>query len=249
MLPFIVEQNRALAMGNSSPSSNPRKDVFSIDPIPGYTPTKRLNMILNILLLAFAYMIGSIPTALVMGRRLAGVDVRQTGDGNMGARNVSRTFGTRAGVLVALVDFAKGALPVALTASLGYPLSWQMAAGVCAVLGHDFPLFAKFAGGQGLSTTCGVFFVLLPLETSIGMLLWAVLYALTHHPDFSAGVGLGFTLTLAVFLDRPWFLLVYIAGMFLFIPVKMLLDAPRRERIRQRTENPPVRENPSKPTS
>lgn len=205
-------------------------------------------MIPNILLLAFAYVIGSIPTALVMGHRLAGVDVRHTGDGNMGARNVSRTFGTRAGVLVALVDFAKGALPVALTASLGYPLSWQMAAGVCAVLGHDFPVFAQFAGGQGLSTTCGVFFVLLPLETAIGMLLWAVLYALMHHPDLSAGIGLGFTLTLAIFFGRPWFLLVYVVGMFLFIPVKMLLDAPRRERIHRRSENPAVQDNPSKPT-
>jgi glycerol-3-phosphate acyltransferase PlsY len=236
-------------MGVFSPPFNSPESTFPIDPIPGYTPIKRLNMVLNILLLAFAYIIGSIPTALVMGRRLAGVDVRQTGDGNMGARNVSRTFGTRAGVLVALVDFVKGALPVALTASLGYPLSWQMATGVCTVLGHDFPMFAQFAGGQGLSTTCGVFFVLLPLETAIGMLLWALLYTLTHNPDLSAGVGLGFTLTLAVFLDRPWFQLVYIVGMFLFIPVKMLLDAPRRERIRRRSESSPVHKNPSKPAS
>lgn len=206
-------------------------------------------MIFSILLLAFAYTIGSIPAALVMGRRLAGVDVRQTGDGNMVAHNISHTFGPRAGVLVALVDFAKGALPIALAASLGYPLSWQMAVGVFVVLGHDFPVSSKFAGGQGLSTTCGVFFVLMPLETSIGMLLWAVLYAFIRHPDLSAGIGLGFTLTLAIFLNRPWFLLVYVAGMFLFIPLKMLLDAPRRERIRRRSENAPVQETPAKPTS
>lgn len=189
-------------------------------------------MALDISLLVLAYLVGSIPTALYVGRRLARIDIRKIGDGNMGARNVSRTLGAKAGVLVAVIDFFKGALPVGLTVLLQVPSSWQLAAGTAAVLGHDFPLFARFAGGQGLSTTCGVFMVLMPLETAIGMGFWALLYLLLHHPDICAGAGMALTLFLAAIFGRPWFLLVYFIFMFLLIPLKTILDAPRRERIR-----------------
>jgi glycerol-3-phosphate acyltransferase PlsY len=190
-------------------------------------------MTLQIALLILAYLIGSIPTALWVARHLAGVDIRRVGDGNMGALNTGRTLGWRAGTAVALIDFTKGAFPVALASVLGFPLGWQMATGTCAILGHDFPLFARFAGGQGTSTTIGVMFILLPLETLAGFALWGVLLWVTHNFNLSAGVGMGFTLAVAIVRGCAWFLLAYYVTMFLLVLFKRMLDTPRRALIHQ----------------
>jgi glycerol-3-phosphate acyltransferase PlsY len=191
--------------------------------------------------LVASYLMGSVPTALWVSRAITQQDIRQMGDGNMGARNVSRNLGVGAGVLVAVIDFCKGAFAVLLAQTAGLPLGWQMAAGTSAVLGHDFPVFAGFHGGQGFASTCGVFLALMPLETAIGLIAFALVYALSHHSDLSAGSGMGLTFLLGILLGRPWVLLVYVIVMFLFIPVKtFLLDAPQRQRVqrqRQRIDN------------
>ncbi|MEI6308670.1 MAG: glycerol-3-phosphate acyltransferase [bacterium] len=187
--------------------------------------------------LVAAYLMGSVPTALWVSRAIAQGDIRQMGDGNMGARNVSRTLGVGAGVLVAVIDFCKGGFAVLLAQTAGLPLGWQMAAGTSAVLGHDFPAFAGFHGGQGFASTCGVFLVLMPLETVIGLLAFALVYALSHHSDLSAGSGMGLTFLLGIVLGRPWLLLVYVAMMFLLIPAKtFLLDTPQRQRVQRQRQ-------------
>jgi hypothetical protein len=104
-----------------------------------------------ILVIIFSYLLGSIPSAVIVSRLTRGVDIRTLGDGNMGARNTYRTFGLAAGLAVALADGCKGALSVLLARWLGLPAAWQTAAAVAAVLGHDFPVFAHFRGGQGLA--------------------------------------------------------------------------------------------------
>ena len=102
-------------------------------------------------LLLIAYLLGSIPTALIVTRRVAKVDIRTVGDGNMGAHNVHRILGWGPSILVAAVDFSKGALAVILLNVFGFGLAWQLGALACAVLGHDFPICARFRGGQGLA--------------------------------------------------------------------------------------------------
>ncbi len=185
--------------------------------------------------LVAAYLIGSVPTALWVSRAIAQRDIRQMGDGNMGARNISRNLGVGAGVLVAVVDFCKGGFAVLLAQMAGLPLGWQMAAGTSAVLGHDFPVLAGFHGGQGFASTCGVFLALMPLETVIGLLVFALMYALSHHSDLSAGSGMGLTFLLGILLGRPWQLLAYVVVMFLLIPVKtFLLDTPQRQKLQRK---------------
>jgi len=190
-------------------------------------------MTLHISLLIFAYVIGSIPTALWMARWVMGADIRRVGDGNMGAVNTGRTLGWRVGTMVALIDFAKGACPVALASALGFPLGWQMAIGTCAVLGHDFSLFARFAGGQGTSTTIGVMFVLLPLETTAGFAVWGAVLWATRNFNLSASVGMGITLVVAILRGISWLIFFYYVGMFLLVLFKRMIDAPRRAQIRQ----------------
>jgi acyl phosphate:glycerol-3-phosphate acyltransferase len=110
-----------------------------------------------------AYLIGSVPFALLLSRRWGARDLRRIGSGNLGAANVLRASGVTAGVLVAILDILKGAVSVMLAQRLsGDPLG-PAAAGVAAVIGHVYPVWLRFRGGKGVATACGVFSVLTPL--------------------------------------------------------------------------------------
>ncbi len=109
-----------------------------------------------------AYAIGSIPFALLLARTW-GADLRQTGSGNLGAANVLRASGVTAGVLVAVLDIAKGALSVLLAQRLSDSPSAPAFAGLAAIVGHIYPAWLRFRGGKGVATACGVFSVLTPI--------------------------------------------------------------------------------------
>ena len=113
--------------------------------------------------MAMAYLLGSIPFALLLSRRWSAVDPRSVGSGNLGATNVMRSSGVAAGVLVAVLDAAKGAASVAIAARVvpGNPVA-PAAAGLAAILGHVYPVGLRFRGGKGVATACGVFSVLTP---------------------------------------------------------------------------------------
>lgn len=119
------------------------------------------------LALALAYISGSLPFAWLAGK-VAGVDLRQQGSGNLGATNVFRVLGWKIGVAVFLADALKGALPVLLLppridSQMDLTL-WAIACGVAAIAGHVRPLFLRFKkGGKGVATAAGVFFALAPV--------------------------------------------------------------------------------------
>jgi glycerol-3-phosphate acyltransferase PlsY len=178
--------------------------------------------------LVLAYVLGSIPSALIVSRLAAGVDIRQLGDGNMGARNVKRTLGWKPGIAVALADVGKGVLPVLLAQTLDLSLGWRIATAFCAVLGHDFPIFAGFRGGQGLATTLGGLLVLAPTQTLIGLTVYGLLYLVTRHSDLSASIGIGLLVFLMWRMGQPALLVLSTVVLILTVPAKMLLDRPRR---------------------
>src|SRR5271170_211024 len=112
---------------------------------------------------AAAYLLGSIPFGLLMGKLFGAADVRKAGSGNIGATNVARVAGPLAGILTLLLDAAKGALAVILAARLSEQSStWMMIAGLCALIGHCYPIWLGFRGGKGVATAAGVFLVLCP---------------------------------------------------------------------------------------
>jgi len=112
-----------------------------------------------------AYFLGSIPFGLLLGKLFGGPDVRSAGSGNIGATNVARVAGPVAGILTLLLDAAKGALAVYLAGRLSEQSStWMMIAGLCALVGHCFPIWLGFRGGKGVATAAGVFLVLSPLS-------------------------------------------------------------------------------------
>jgi glycerol-3-phosphate acyltransferase PlsY len=174
--------------------------------------------------LVLAYLLGSVPTALIASRLLAHTDIRTLGDGNMGARNTARMLGWKAGGVVAGIDFSKGAGSIWMAQAFGLDPFWQVMTAACAVLGHDFPVFASFRGGQGLATTLGTFFVLAPQASIYGMAAYGVLYVVTRHFDLSAGVGIGLLVLQTWRFGQPTEILVGEVAIVLLVPFKKLLD-------------------------
>jgi glycerol-3-phosphate acyltransferase PlsY len=124
-----------------------------------------------------AYLLGSIPAAYIIARLRKGVDIREVGVGNMGGANVIREIGIWEGVIVLIADMGKGAAAVIIAQALGLSQFWVLGAGFAAILGHSFPVYIGFRGGQGVATVIGIFSVLAPLATLITLLpLGAVLF-------------------------------------------------------------------------
>ncbi len=138
-----------------------------------------------LLVLLGAFLLGSLPTAYLVARVFAGLDIRSVGDGNPGAKNVYHSVGPLAGVLVAIGDIGKGAAAVTVAQTLGEPKEIVRAAGLAAVLGHDFSPFLGFKGGQGMAAILGVFGVLYPRELAPCLLLGALTLLLRHNWDLA----------------------------------------------------------------
>jgi len=135
-------------------------------------------------LIVLAYLVGSFPSALVVGRLVRGIDIREFGSGNVGATNVFRVLGARWGLVVAVVDLVKGFLPAfffiqwVVSPSTIDPLYLQIVFGAVAILGHVFTVFGGFRGGKGVLTGLGVLFAILPLEAGIAVLVFGIVFAM-----------------------------------------------------------------------
>jgi len=127
-----------------------------------------------------AYLLGSIPFALILARRW-GSDLRAVGSGNLGATNVMRASGVRAGVLVAILDMGKGAVSVWLAARISDGAPLPAAAGLAAIIGHIYPIWLRFRGGKGVATACGVFSILTPLAVPPAIAIFAAAVWLTKY--------------------------------------------------------------------
>lgn len=124
-----------------------------------------------------AYLFGAVPFGLLLAR-LAGVDVRGAGSGNIGATNVARTAGKGLGVATLLLDALKGAAPVLFAQHvLGAPTWVEVLGGVLAIVGHIFPVYLRFKGGKGVATALGVFAALTPLAAGAAVLCFALVFA------------------------------------------------------------------------
>ena len=137
--------------------------------------------LLWLLLLVLAYLLGSVPTGLWLGKLVAGVDVRQEGSHKTGATNVLRVLGVRAGVAVAALDVLKGVVAVLAVQAVTQDAYFAAVAGVIAIIGHIWPIFAGFNGGRGVSTTAGAILALAPLPFLGAFVVMAVAVLLTRY--------------------------------------------------------------------
>jgi len=137
-----------------------------------------------------AYLLGSIPTAYLMGKIRKDVDIRQIGSHNMGTMNVMYQVGFWEGLLVLAIDICKGVLAVYVAQILtGFDVVFSLICGAVVVLGHAFPVFLKFHGGKGGATCIGVLIRLLPLATLIYLGIFLILLAITRFATLSYAIS------------------------------------------------------------
>lgn len=186
------------------------------------------------LALVIAYLLGSIPTAYIIGRLRKGTDIREVGSRNMGAMNVFYTVGFWWGALVLAVDIGKGAAAVAIADALGIPQLAQFFAGGAAVLGHSFPVFLKFRGGKGGAASLGVFFYMMPWGIPICMAVFGIALLITRYPTFSYSLSLAcFPFVGWLIYDR-WELAVFSV---LLLAVLLIRYVPRLKEMRGKARN------------
>jgi glycerol-3-phosphate acyltransferase PlsY len=130
-------------------------------------------MIAIVLLIVFAYLMGSVPSGYLLGK-MSGIDVRSVGSGNIGATNVVRALGKGRGALTLFADVAKGYLPVFVGLRLEFDAAVIALVAIAAFLGHLYPLFLNFQGGKGVATTLGALLALAPAATLVLVVVFAV---------------------------------------------------------------------------
>ena len=170
-----------------------------------------MNFLLIALTSLLAYLLGSVATAVWVGKIFHGVDVREHGSGNAGATNVIRVLGWKTGVPVLLIDILKGwmaaMLPVFFSlAGNGTALltNLQILAGVMVILGHIFPVFAGFRGGKGVATIFGVLLAVNPLLTLSCFVVFLTVLLLTDYVSVSSmSAGIAFPVLLFLVFNSP----------------------------------------------
>ncbi|MBK9290392.1 MAG: glycerol-3-phosphate 1-O-acyltransferase PlsY [Bacteroidetes bacterium] len=174
------------------------------------------------------YLLGSIPTAVWVGKWFYGVDVRTKGSGNAGATNTIRVLGVKAGIPVIIVDILKGYVAVALSPVLAkmtglteVPAVLDILVAAAAVIGHTLPVFAHFRGGKGVATLLGSGIALFPVASWLAVLVFvAVLLASRYVSVSSMLAGFSFTLMVILFFPPPhWTYYALAIGVSLFLPI------------------------------
>lgn len=200
------------------------------DQVPPQTGTS-LNAILAILA---AYLLGATPTSYLAGKLGRGIDLREHGSKNLGATNVYRILGWKYAIPVALIDIAKGAVPVLLAPTT--PYAWlPVAVGGAAVLGHMFSPYVSFKGGKGVATAAGMFLALTPLAVLLAILVWGICLWLTGYVSLSSIIAV-LSVPLSVALLQPGSPYVFWASVAL---VALIIFSHRRNisRLIAGTEN------------
>ncbi|PID90566.1 MAG: acyl-phosphate glycerol 3-phosphate acyltransferase [Bacteroidetes bacterium] len=183
-------------------------------------------MALLILLVVLAYLLGSIPSAVWVGRWLRGIDLREHGSKNAGATNTIRVLGTPIGLLVLAMDMAKGFFAVRLwhfgaTAfdSTNGLYTYMLLLGIMAVVGHIYPIFAGFRGGKGVATICGVILSLQPLVFLCLLVLFVIIVGTTRYISLGSMVcGVCYPFILYFLFDvraLPFLIFAACAGLLL----------------------------------
>jgi glycerol-3-phosphate acyltransferase PlsY len=139
-------------------------------------------------LIVAAYLLGSIPTGVLLARA-RGVDIRKVGSGNIGATNVARSLGRRLGAVTLVFDCAKGGVPVLAADALDLAPELVAAVGMAAFLGHVFSVFLRFGGGKGVATAFGVFLAVAPAAAGIAAGIYVLGYALTRISSVGSLLG------------------------------------------------------------
>lgn len=170
-----------------------------------------MNILYIVIVVILGYLLGSIPSAVWVGKIFHGIDVREHGSGNAGATNVIRILGWKTGIPVMIIDVAKGWLAASLPVLFalaekgsGQLTGLQILTGVAAITGHIYPVFAGFRGGKGVGSTFGVLLALHPLLTLSCMGVFLVVLFITGYVSVSSmSAGISFPILLFSLFNTP----------------------------------------------
>src|SRR5699024_4897610 len=189
----------------------------------------------SFIFILIAYLLGSIPSALIVGKLGYKVDIREHGSGNIGATNAFRVLGTKPGITVSISDILKGTTATVLPLLAGLFIDIEVSrllVGIFAVLGHTFPVFAKFKGGKAVATSGGIILGLNPLLfIAIIITFIATLYISKYVSLSSMVTGIVATVLSLFFSNFLLFLLIFALTIFVFIRHKDNI-----KRIKNKTE-------------
>ncbi|HHW41957.1 MAG TPA: glycerol-3-phosphate 1-O-acyltransferase PlsY [Syntrophomonadaceae bacterium] len=185
-----------------------------------------------ILLIIASYLIGAIPCGYLVGR-LHGVDIRNKGSGNIGTTNVFRILGPKPGLIVFVCDVIKGLIPVLIAKSLGGP-GWGVAAGLAAVVGHNWSIFLGFRGGRGVATGAGVLVALMPKVVLIAFGIWVVVVLISRYVSLGSIIAALSVPVIALIYRVPGIYYIFAIPAPLFIVYRHIQNI---DRIRKGTES------------
>jgi glycerol-3-phosphate acyltransferase PlsY len=157
---------------------------------------------IEIILVVCAYLVGSIPTGLLLAKAFGGVDIRSTGSGNIGATNVYRTMGRKVGILTLVGDCLKGVVPVVAASVLGLSVAWIAVVGLAAFLGHVYTVFLGFKGGKGVATALGVFLAVSPLAVLAALAVFSLVLYKWRYVSLASVTSAALMPSLVALIDK-----------------------------------------------
>lgn len=178
----------------------------------------------DMLVILVSYFLGAIPFSYLIGRWQAGINIREYGEGNIGARNVYHVVGPAWGILACLLDTGKGLAAYLIADQLVVSRSTVLICGFVVPLGHNFSPFLRFRGGKGVATTTGFLLGFLPLSTLVGGLLVALAYWITRDMNKALVMGIPGVILLPPLFGAPWWTVPYTLSLFLMLGLKKIVD-------------------------
>lgn len=178
-----------------------------------------------------AYLLGSIPSGLIVGKAFYGIDIREHGSGNLGGTNTFRTLGKKAGFIVTIADILKGTLAALLPFFFDLGIH-EVIVGIFAVIGHMYPIFAGFKGGKAVATSAGVVLAFVPLMFAVVVVVFLISLFITQYVSLSSMIGGIVALIYALIIGDP-ILITIVAIMTIFIIYRHRTNISR---ILQKTE-------------
>ncbi|CAM3789252.1 glycerol-3-phosphate 1-O-acyltransferase PlsY [Mesobacillus thioparans] len=189
-------------------------------------------MALNAFIIILAYLIGSIPSGLIVGKVFYGKDIREHGSGNLGGTNTFRTLGVKAGMAVSIADVLKGTLAASLPMLLHANDIHPLLVGIFAVIGHMYPIFAGFRGGKAVATSGGVLLAYVPVLFLVMLIFFFISLYTTKYVSLSSILtGIGAFIYSLFTQDLPLILVVAVLATFVIYRHRANI-----QRIRNKTE-------------
>jgi glycerol-3-phosphate acyltransferase PlsY len=183
------------------------------------------------LVVLIAYVIGAVPFSYIMSHLGAGINIREHGEGNVGARNVYHVVGHRWGAAAALLDVAKGIAVFFVADRFAATTLAFLLCGVAVAMGHNFSVFLGFRGGKGLSVVFGFLLSYLPAPTLAGMLVIIGAYFVTRDINKALVFGIPLMVLLPPLFGAPWWTVPYAVALFLLCAWKKIVDRAHEQEV------------------